>query len=140
MSGPIVVGYDGSEGARAALDEAVGLAAALGSELVVGFGFGTSALGGEVQDLARAVRELGEQRLAEARAVADAAGVPCSAELVDDRPAEGLVRLAEARGARMIVTGSHGERPLRGVMVGSTPYRLMHLSEVPVLVVRASHA
>jgi nucleotide-binding universal stress UspA family protein len=37
MAGPIVVGYDGTASARAALDEAVRLAGALGVELVVAF-------------------------------------------------------------------------------------------------------
>jgi nucleotide-binding universal stress UspA family protein len=36
----------------------------------------------------------------------------------------------------MIVIGSYGEAPLRGVLLGSTPYRLVHQAPVPVLVVR----
>jgi nucleotide-binding universal stress UspA family protein len=36
----------------------------------------------------------------------------------------------------MIVVGSYGDRPLRGAIPGSTPHRLLHLSERPVLVVR----
>ena len=38
----------------------------------------------------------------------------------------------------MIVVGSYGERPLKGAIIGSTAQkRLLHLSERPVLVVRA---
>ena len=36
----------------------------------------------------------------------------------------------------MIVVGSYGERPLKGALVGSTPHKLIHLSERPVIVVR----
>jgi len=36
----------------------------------------------------------------------------------------------------MIVVGSYGEKPLRGAILGSTPHRLLHLTERPVLVVR----
>jgi nucleotide-binding universal stress UspA family protein len=36
----------------------------------------------------------------------------------------------------MIVVGSHGESPLKGTVLGSTPYKLMHFSKTPVLVVR----
>ena len=37
MAGPIVVGYDGTEGAKAALAEALRLAGPLGAEVVLGF-------------------------------------------------------------------------------------------------------
>ena len=37
----------------------------------------------------------------------------------------------------MIVVGSHGERPIAGALLGSVPHKLLHLSETPVLVVRA---
>jgi nucleotide-binding universal stress UspA family protein len=37
----------------------------------------------------------------------------------------------------MIVVGSHGEGPLKGAIIGSTPHKLIQLSSVPVLVVRA---
>jgi nucleotide-binding universal stress UspA family protein len=33
--------------------------------------------------------------------------------------------------------GSYGERPLRGAILGSTPHKLLHLAERPVLVVPA---
>jgi nucleotide-binding universal stress UspA family protein len=36
----------------------------------------------------------------------------------------------------IVVIGTHGERPLMGVVLGSTPYKLLHRSPVPVLVVR----
>ena len=35
----------------------------------------------------------------------------------------------------MIVVGSYGEPPLKGVILGSTAYKLLHLTERPVLVV-----
>ena len=40
----------------------------------------------------------------------------------------------------MIVVGSYGERPLRALIVGSTPPRLQHVTHVPVLVVREAEA
>ena len=39
MSGPIVLGYDGSEGAKAALAEALALAKALGTSITLAFGY-----------------------------------------------------------------------------------------------------
>ena len=76
--------------------------------------------------------------LAEARPQAEAAGVAARAELVNDRPSTGLVGLADEVDAQMIVVGSYGEKPLKGALVGSTAHKLLHLSERPVLVVRAA--
>jgi nucleotide-binding universal stress UspA family protein len=42
----------------------------------------------------------------------------------------------ERNDAHMIVVGSHGESPVKGAIVGSTAYKLVHFSETPVLVVR----
>jgi nucleotide-binding universal stress UspA family protein len=133
----LVVGYDGTDGASAAVREAARLAPQLGGAVVVVFAYHVSALGGEVADLSATLRERGEAVLGEALELLRAAGVEARGELVDDRPAEALVRVAEAEDAQMIVTGSYGEAPLRGALLGSTPYRLLHRSERPVLVVRA---
>jgi nucleotide-binding universal stress UspA family protein len=40
----------------------------------------------------------------------------------------------------MIVVGTHGELPIMGVVLGSTAYKLLHRSPVPVLVVRVPDA
>jgi nucleotide-binding universal stress UspA family protein len=132
----IVVGYDGTEGAHAALAEALELAAPLGAEVVLGFSRHLNPAGGEVADMAAVLEERGRAILAEGVERARAAGVPARGEVVDGRAADGLAALAVAEGARMIVIGSNGERPLRGVLLGSTPYRLVHQAPVPVLVVR----
>ncbi len=136
MSAPIVVGYDGTEGAQAALAEALRLAGALDAELVVAFASHVNPGGGEVSDTADAVHERGERVLEEAVARARAAGVRARAEIVHGRPYEALAALAEGEGAQLIAVGSYGERPLRALVVGATPPRLMHITSVPVLVVR----
>jgi nucleotide-binding universal stress UspA family protein len=59
---------------------------------------------------------------------------------VHGRPYEALAALAEEVGAQLIAVGSYGERPLRALIVGSTPPRLMHVTHVPVLVVREAEA
>jgi nucleotide-binding universal stress UspA family protein len=134
---PIVVGYDGRAGSEAALDEAARLAGELGaSSLVVVFSHEVSRLGGEVADLEAAVEERGRAVLQEAVArVGDRVAV--ETELRGEPAADGLVSVADERSAQMIVVGSTGEGPLRGILVGSTSYKLLHLSTTPVLVVRA---
>lgn len=130
----LVVGYDGTDGAKAALRGAADLAGELGDDLVVVFGYTVGKLGGEVSDYAEAVHDHARQVLAEAGEVA---GRAVDAMRVERPAAEALIEVADARDARMIVVGSYGERPLKSALVGSTPTRLLHLSERPVLVVRA---
>jgi nucleotide-binding universal stress UspA family protein len=85
-----------------------------------------------------ALRERGNAVAAEALQTAKAAGVAVRAELVNDRPAEALASAAAEEGAQMIVVGTHGEAPLKALILGSTPHRLVHITDVPVLVVRGS--
>ena len=132
-----VLGYDGTDGSRAALDAAVGLAAELGDGVVVVFAHVTNRLGGEVRDYDDAVREHGRGVLEEARSIAREAGVEVELVMRELSSAEALIEVADEHDARMIVVGSYGERPLKSALVGSTPTRLLHLSERPVLVVRA---
>ena len=69
------------------------------------------------------MRERGEAVLAEALDRARAAGVTARAEIVHGRATRRSRQLAEGEGAQLIVVGSYGERPLRALIVGSTPYR-----------------
>jgi nucleotide-binding universal stress UspA family protein len=134
--GTIVLGYDDSPGARGALEQALSLAREFGDKLVIGFGVHPPGLGGgEGAEHREALREQALARTNEALARARDAGVDAETELVDDRPAPALAELAETHDARMIVVGTYGESPLRGAILGSTPHKLLHLSERPVLVV-----
>jgi nucleotide-binding universal stress UspA family protein len=135
---PIVVGYDGRAGSRAALDEALRLAEDLGAPVVAVFSFEASRLGGEVHDLDEAVSE--RARIVLAEAVGRAVGTGVAVETVHrhQSPSDGLLAEAEERHAQMLVVGSTGDGPLRGILVGSTPYKLLHLSTRPVLVVRGA--
>ena len=132
----LVVGYDGTEGSRSAYARARALASRLGEDVLIVFSFESPRLGGELHDLDETIRERGEAVVAEALAEAGDVAVTTQVRMQD--PAEGLIAAADAVDATMIVVGSYGERPLRSALVGSTPTRLLHLSERPVLVVRAA--
>ena len=133
----LVVGYDDSDSSRAALAKAAELAKDLGDSIVIVFGYAPGGYGGgEVPAQREAVEELGEKVTAKGVEQAKAAGVDYEVELINEHPDHALVTVAEKRNARMIVVGSHGESPLRGAVIGSTPYRLVHASKTPVLVVR----
>ena len=131
--GTLVVGYDGTDGARAALRAAVELGGELGDGVVAVFAYHVGRLGGEVSDYAAALHEHAQEVLAEARSLG---GDGVEAIELEEYPAQALIAVADERDARMIVVGSHAETPLRSVLVGSTPTKLLHLSQRPVLVVR----
>lgn len=139
MARDLIVGYDDSDGARAALVVAIELAADLGDRLVIAFGYEPPGDIGEELTAARAaVREIGERVAHHALARATAAGVDAELAVIDARPVDALLALAEERDARMIVVGSYGESPIKGAILGSTPHKLLHLADRPVLAVPAA--
>jgi nucleotide-binding universal stress UspA family protein len=135
--GDIVVGYDGSDGARTALDAALDEAGHAGDRVVIAFGYDIQKLGGEVKDYAKAVQERAEEAVSHGVHQAEGKGAEVESVVIESHPAQALADLAKERKARMIVVGSRGESPLKGALLGSTPHKLLHISEVPVLVVPA---
>jgi nucleotide-binding universal stress UspA family protein len=135
--GVLVLGYDGSDCANAALDSAAELAKGLGDRLVIGFGYDPGGPGEEFTATSDAIRQVGEKVTAQAVERAKSQGVEVEIELVNERPTEALISLADKHDARAIVVGSYGEHPIKGALLGSVPHKLLHLSERPVLVVPA---
>jgi nucleotide-binding universal stress UspA family protein len=136
MAYRLVVGYDGSDGGKAALDQTVALAKELSGEVLVTYAFGgRKQYAGAPLTPKRTLQEMGEQLLEEALARVAGSGVSVQPVLVDDDAWQGLRSVAEQHGAAMIVVGTHGASPITGMLLGSTSYRLVHSSAVPVLVV-----
>ena len=115
----IVVGYDGSDSSRRALDAAADL---------VGYGSTLSVVTvqtGEIgRDVPRAAREHLQGRHVEAR-YHEPAG----------EPAEQLVEAAETLGADLVVVGRRNRGPLRALL-GSVSSRVVRRAPCDVLVVR----
>ena len=61
MSAGVLVGYDGSDCAKAALATGVEVAKAYGDKLIVAFGYEVNPVGGEVADYAKALHDLAAQ-------------------------------------------------------------------------------
>lgn len=136
--GSLVVGYDGSACGEAALDQALRLATALGDDVTVVFGYAPPGTwGGEIVEHEEAIEELGEKVMGKAREQAAKANIEIRQELLPKRAVEALVEVAERKDARMIVVGSFGEAPLKGVLLGATTNKLLHVTDRPVLVVPA---
>lgn len=132
----VVLGYDDSPGAGAALRVAVEVALRFGEPLRLVYGVTPpGGPGEEFRVHQQAVTELAEGAAARALQYAGEHGVEAQVELVAAKPAEALVRVADACDASVIVVGTAGESPIRGAVLGSTPHKLLHLSTRPVLCV-----
>lgn len=136
MSGPLVLGYDESSSANAALAATIELAGELQTSVVVVFGYYVSPLGGQGgPDFRDALERVGEHALRRAVADLEAAGVEVTSRLVGHRPAEAIIDVANETDARMIVVGTVGENPITGALLGSVVLRLVQRSKHPLLVV-----
>jgi nucleotide-binding universal stress UspA family protein len=120
----IVVGYDGSATAKAAVDYAAREAGRRGSVHVV-----------------HACSPVEEE--AHARALIDGLALEddplldtrWEAELVFARPVDALLETARKRGADQIVVGSRGRGLLARTALGSVSHELLQRSDVPVVVI-----
>jgi nucleotide-binding universal stress UspA family protein len=139
MAGDIVLGYDGSDGSKAALAVAVSVARAFAAPLTIVFGYEPNPMGGETADYKAKLEKIGEEMVSGALAEAKTIDPTVQAEVlvVPLRPVESLLEAAIERAARVIVVGGSGERPIVGAILGSVPHKLLHRSHVPILVVPA---
>ncbi|MFC0006461.1 universal stress protein [Micromonospora siamensis] len=135
----IVVGVDGSDGGRRALDWAADEAIAHGGavQVVVAWRWDRIEVGpmtnatGPVDEQARAVALLDD----ELRGLALRKGSGCvvSGEVVEGPPAEVLA--SAAHGADLLVLGSHGHSRLRHTVLGSVSEECVRRATCPVVVV-----
>ena len=135
MNKVTVVGYDGSEESRRALEYARERVNGEGKVFVVSVvARAPDFYGGpELQHFIDSAHRRGEELLAEALAQMPAT-TAVEAELLEGDPAEAIVRVAEVREADQIVVGSRGLGRVRAAL-GSVSHDLLHLSHVPVVVV-----
>ncbi len=132
----VVLGYDESPGADVALDTAIRVAAKWGEPLTIVYGAGPpGGVGEEYRAHRDALMEIGQHALDRAVELAREQGVLAEIRLVDAKPAQALLDVADEQDATVIVVGTTGESPLRSAMLGSTPHKLLHLSSRPVLCV-----
>jgi len=140
----LLVAYDSSQQADAALDVAIALARSERASLVACYAIDITAEIGRVAAAfhytpASAVRMLRE----DARAILEAASARAAAarfkiqtKLVDAPVVSGITSYARRVGADMIVVGSHGRSGLPRLVLGSVAEGIMRRAGVPVLVVR----
>lgn len=152
LDGPVVVAYDGSEGARRAIEVAGRLLTGRATVVVHAWepvfhrGLEAQALdaGGSVDDLNLIVGDL-QQALAQSAAAtaetgvaaARAAGLDAVGDTVeaDDGAWRAVAAAARAHDASVIAMGTRGQGAARSVLFGSVSSGLVQNAELPVLVV-----
>ena len=149
MPPTLVLGYDGSDCSKTALARTIDLAGAMpGVTVVVVYAFEFSIgyvpmgmtdsplmMSAEFDDHAQLVRGYGEGQVQQAAVKLAAAGIKTEKVVAEGRPVEVLLETAKERDAALIVVGSHGEGAVSAAFLGSTALKLLHHSELPVLVV-----
>ncbi len=78
----------------------------------------------------------GREAIREARAVLDAAGLPCEEHLLVGEPAETIAQVAAQEGVEGIVMGTRGLGLVKSLVLGSVATKVIHLAEVPVTLVK----
>ena len=122
----IVVGTDGSETAREAVREAVGMAAALGASIEL------------VSAYAPGSREDLEATLRDAAAEVAAAGVAVRTHHREGDAADAILDVAEERNADLIVVGNKGMTGAKRFLLGSVPNKVSHHAPCSVLIIRTT--
>lgn len=131
------MGLDGSPASKEALRWAVGQAKVVGAELLAVMAWRQPVSYGYLPDYSDAdlegdARKRLEQTVAEVLS-ADPA-VPVTASVVDGHPAPVLIEAA--RGAELLVVGSHGHGAFVGMLLGSVSQHCVQHAPCPVVVVR----
>jgi nucleotide-binding universal stress UspA family protein len=148
MYNRILIATDGSELAGKAIDHGLRLAKTVGAQVVfvsVTEMWSALDMAAEVQRGEQDAVKLYEEAMAgsakaileDAKAKADAAGVPARTVHVRDRhPAQGILETAETEDCDLIVMASHGRRGVQKMLIGSQTSEVVTLGTRPVLVLR----
>ena len=136
----ILVAYDGSDGAKAALRVGIGLAKNLGAGLhsvsVEERLPHYAATIGEVQDAKERVDEYFRVLTKGARDEAALAGVDLQTMIRQGHEVESIVSYAQAGGFDLLLAGYHGHSRIRERVMGSTAQSIIRLSPCSVLLAK----
>ncbi len=138
----VLIAVDGSEHARHAIEAVARYAKELPVDVLLLNVADTVVYYGELppfdsEAVERAQRDYQNQLLAEAQAHARACGLQkVEAQGIAGYAANEIVRVADERGVDQIVMGTHGKGALRSLFLGSVAQRVVHLTKVPVLLVK----
>ena len=140
---PVLFGYDGSELAQSAIEQAA-RELAPGRDAVVlcvwqPAEVGFVPVGGRPFDAQNAseVQQAAEETAAQGASLADKAGFRAESLTLNASPTwRGIVEVADDRGASLIVLGAHRRRGIIGHLLGSVTAAVVTHASVSVLVVQ----
>ncbi len=81
-------------------------------------------------------REQGMAALATVRAKLEGANIPYAFHISIGTPAEAIVQYAKEQHIDQITMGAHGEDALTTLLLGSVVSKVIHLAEMPVLIIK----
>ena len=93
-------------------------------------------VGADKAQVAKYYDDEGREQLAAARRKLDAAGIKYQAHVLIGDVAESIVKHAKSAGCDLICIGSRGMSAIGKALLGSTATEVLHLSDVPVLLVK----
>ena len=136
----ILIGYDGSKGAKAALNRAAAMARESHAQLVALWVREPlprhSDLPGESEGESEAADEYFQARCAEVKAVADQHGLTIPCETRHGHPAKMIVKFADEGGSDLVVIGHSDHSELWGRLLGDTADRISDHAHCSVLIVK----
>jgi len=137
----ILVATDGSKGAEKAIKFAARLASATGSGLTLVYV--VARLPTTKADIIELFKEVlgyleqeGEKYLLRGEKIAVKLGAKTDTKLLKGNPAKEIIGAAERGGYDLIIAGSYGRGSVNKFLLGSVSSKLIHLSKIPVLVVK----
>lgn len=138
----ILVAVDGSQGALSAVRHALRLR---DEGLRVEFVLATVQeptylyewlIAPDADALDRVSGTVGSRALESAEALLNAEGVPYRREIASGEPAPTLVEIAQRHDCAVIILGARGLGVVRGALLGSVSQAVLHLSTMPVTIVK----
>ena len=137
MAAELIVGIGGDGAGTAAARTAARVASLMKGKLVLVFGYEPSSLGPRGGPLEEEILAVGKRAVEEVRTELRLAypDLEIETEYVKDRAVDALLQVAQLRSAEVIAVGHGGEGPIRGALLGSITYELVHHSSMPILVV-----
>ena len=86
--------------------------------------------------LERYYEEEGEKTLAAAKKLLAAAAIPYQAQVLVGDPAESIVKQCRKARCDLVALGAKGRSALGDMLLGSTASKVLHLSDIPVLLIK----
>lgn len=144
MYGTMLLPVDGSEVSNHAAEQGLMLAKALGSRVILQYVIDISIVTlpdaemgiSNIDAIRKSFTEQGNKVIAAFSASAGEMGVGFEAVITEGDVHDEILKMAEEKGAELIVMGTHGRRGLNRLLLGSVAESVTKRANCPVLLIR----